>query len=338
LFSGPRYGGLSLPDLYDDQGIGQLRLLIGHLKLNNDTGQLVRSMLSHLQLQTGSNQSIFSLNYFLYERLLEQNWLTSIWAYTTTTAITLDIENQWLPQQARVGDVMILDHAIQLNFNTQQLRQINTCRLYLQVLTLSDIATANGKYLLPNILKGQCTTDRTSTLNWPSMSRPTLWAAWKLYLNHVSSGTRLNSPLGPWITYPHQKWIWFYEPVEDIVYHQLNLHTWQKYTNITPTTVTWHRTHLYGNPSTSLPPTEAHCLPTTIIPAGDYISAHHSSFPFVTSSSRKETNSWEPNIISAPFHDTPHFFQRLLGAHPPTFTSMQPYKGQDPATLITVLQ
>jgi hypothetical protein len=50
LFSGPRYGGLSLPNLYDDQGIGQLRLLIGHLKLNNDTGLLIRSTLSHLQL------------------------------------------------------------------------------------------------------------------------------------------------------------------------------------------------------------------------------------------------------------------------------------------------
>jgi hypothetical protein len=121
LFSGPIYGGLSLPDLYDDQGIGQLRLLIGHLKLDDDTGQLIRSTLSHLQLQTGSNQSIYSLNYFLYEHLLEPNWLTAIWAYTTTTAITLDIENQWLPQKARVGDIMILDHALQLNFNTQQL-------------------------------------------------------------------------------------------------------------------------------------------------------------------------------------------------------------------------
>jgi hypothetical protein len=41
LFPGPRYGGLSLPDLYDDQGIGQLRLLLGHLKLGDDTGQLI---------------------------------------------------------------------------------------------------------------------------------------------------------------------------------------------------------------------------------------------------------------------------------------------------------
>jgi len=50
LFAGPKYGGLSCPDLYIDQGYGQLTLFIGHLKLADDIGQLILSFLSHLQL------------------------------------------------------------------------------------------------------------------------------------------------------------------------------------------------------------------------------------------------------------------------------------------------
>jgi len=41
IFAGPRYGGLSIPELYTDQGYGQLKLLIGHLKLRDETGDLI---------------------------------------------------------------------------------------------------------------------------------------------------------------------------------------------------------------------------------------------------------------------------------------------------------
>jgi hypothetical protein len=33
-----KYGGLDLPEFYTDQGFGQLRLLIGHLKLRDEVG------------------------------------------------------------------------------------------------------------------------------------------------------------------------------------------------------------------------------------------------------------------------------------------------------------
>ncbi len=41
LFAGPRYGGLSLPETYIDQGFGQLQLAFGHLKLDDENGQLI---------------------------------------------------------------------------------------------------------------------------------------------------------------------------------------------------------------------------------------------------------------------------------------------------------
>lgn len=61
LFTSSKYGGLSLPDTVVNQGVGQLTLLIGHLKLNDDTGDLIQSFVTHLQLHIGSATPVFQL-------------------------------------------------------------------------------------------------------------------------------------------------------------------------------------------------------------------------------------------------------------------------------------
>ncbi len=65
LFAGPRYGSLSLPELYTNQSYGQLSLLVGHLKWDDDTGQLILSMLTHLQLQVGSSTAVLTTSYLI---------------------------------------------------------------------------------------------------------------------------------------------------------------------------------------------------------------------------------------------------------------------------------
>ena len=59
IFGDLRYGGLSIPDLYTDQGYGQLKLLIGHLKLKDEIGELILIAISHLQLHIGSGSPFF---------------------------------------------------------------------------------------------------------------------------------------------------------------------------------------------------------------------------------------------------------------------------------------
>ncbi len=63
IFGSHQLGGLGLPDLYTDQGHGQLNLLIGHLGLNDETGQLIRIAMSRIQVHVGSASSIFTLPY-----------------------------------------------------------------------------------------------------------------------------------------------------------------------------------------------------------------------------------------------------------------------------------
>jgi hypothetical protein len=313
IFSGPQYGGLSIPYLYNDQGIGQLQLLVGHIKLGDDTGNLILFLLSHLQSAVGSDTSLFSLSYSTYERIIECNWLTSVWSYVNTANITIDIENQWLPQLARERDTMILDHALTLQFTTQQLRQINASRIYLQVLTISDITTADGTH----IITGQRARDRVSNLHWPNIRRPTSWAAWKVFLASISTNGKLRNSLGSWTGTPHKTWTWYYNPGKEVIYQNLSENNWLRYDKVCPIRFTRHQNNLYDNPTPTPTPDLDNCYPTMVSNLRTGILSNPSTSKFCLNQTQEEPQMWEA-YTPAPFHNTPFFFQCLLGDRPPT--------------------
>jgi hypothetical protein len=69
--------------------------------------------------------------------------------------IKVEVERHWTPQRARQYDVLQMDEFMKYNFTPSQLRTLNYCRIYLQVLLLSDITTADRGYLLSTILQGR---------------------------------------------------------------------------------------------------------------------------------------------------------------------------------------
>jgi hypothetical protein len=81
---------------------------------------------------------------------------------------------------------MIMDTALQHNFSPTQLHQINSCRIYLQVLMISDITSADGRSILPCMIQGQRVQDRKSSLQWPYSPRPIEWTAWCILLQHLA--------------------------------------------------------------------------------------------------------------------------------------------------------
>jgi hypothetical protein len=117
LFGEHKFGGLSLPDLYTDQGYGQLRLLLGHPRIKDDTGRLILIAISHLQLHVGSATPFFSLPYPHYARWIDHNWLTSIWKHTLQLKMSVEVEHHWLPTVSRVNDVLLMDFFMTLNFS-----------------------------------------------------------------------------------------------------------------------------------------------------------------------------------------------------------------------------
>ena len=68
-----------------------------------------------------------------------------------------------------------------LHLPKQQNIQINTCRLYLQVATLSDIVNLDGRTVNHHFLDGNKSIQPNSTVRWPNqpLPSPQAWHLWK---------------------------------------------------------------------------------------------------------------------------------------------------------------
>jgi hypothetical protein len=327
LYGEHLYGGLHLPDLYTDQGYSQLKLLFGHLKIAGDTGNLILIALSHTQLHIGSGHPVFHLQYPPYAKWIDHTWLTSIWKHLSQINLKLDIENAWLPQTVRQHDLILMDYFIHLNLTPSVLRQINNCRIHLQVITLADIVTADGTRITSQALAGERDDTRTSTLYWPIQLRPpdAAWYHWTNALQHLSTNGKLHTPLGPWTGQPHQQWTWYSHPTENILYHHdTKTSTWEEYLQAQPqpTARSTRRTRvLYHTSSTSFPsPNIATLVPTTIFhpqnhPGSFFSLPSPNKFP--SPSPNTPNNSiWDQDEDLHILADTPAFFQRLIGPMP----------------------
>lgn len=200
LFAGPRYGGLNIPENYTDLGYGHLQYLVAHIKLGDEVSQLILSLITHTQLQVGSTTPFFQLQYSTYAKWIDSTWITDCWKFSQRARITVDIESQWVPLLSREGDIALMDLALTFNLDSYQLQRINTCRLYLQVLLVSNITTARGDKLLPSVLYGERDIHHTSVLLWPTVPRPpeAFWTSWRMFLQHFTRGRTLMTSLEPW--------------------------------------------------------------------------------------------------------------------------------------------
>jgi hypothetical protein len=103
----------------------------------------------------------------------------------------------------RQGDKYIMDVVLASNlFQAREVKFLNYCRLYLQVLTLSDMYNAQGDALAVGIYDGyRSHTQSRSTLLEPFQERPNsqVWPLWRRFLRHITTdGCWVYDPLGQW--------------------------------------------------------------------------------------------------------------------------------------------
>jgi hypothetical protein len=232
VFGPTRYGGLSIRTLYSIQCIGQLTLFVGHSNAVDKTAKLLGISLSYLQLVVGVCSSVLTLHYHSYSTWIDSYWLTSFWRFLCKSQITLELSNQWIPSLARIGDMALMEHFVKAGYPAAQLTQLNRCRLYLQVITLADIVSADGSLILPEAFIGVPLSDRKSDLKWPNQQRPPSkdWAVWSSALKCLQPRNKLLRPLGTWlISNPHQNWIWYMDPVLPKLYKKTLSDQWQRF-------------------------------------------------------------------------------------------------------------
>ena len=145
-----------------------------------------------------------------------------MWKFLIEFQGTLKFNNLWYRPLNKENDYIlmtqVLKHVIDIMsslLTLPELIEFNLCRLYLQVLTLSDITTSCGREIDINFWKGN-RSSCTSNLKWTTQIRPSqqYWTIWRrtlhLLFTELAKSNRLNQQhyLYHWLSHllSHQQW------------------------------------------------------------------------------------------------------------------------------------
>ena len=144
LYGSAKEGGLQLNHLYHTQGLMHLNKFVRFLDSQTITGKLIRVSLEIAIVELGIGRNLFSLDYTRFHCLLSDSWIKSLLRFAHEYGISIVDRITSFPLPKRVGDVFLMEAFEHQGYPKKQLQILNRCRIYLQVVMLSDIMTGNG--------------------------------------------------------------------------------------------------------------------------------------------------------------------------------------------------
>jgi hypothetical protein len=179
VFGTCKYGGLGLDHLAAVQGFAQLQYFIGSLRAQDTTGDLYQMLLEYTQPEWGTSTPILEAEFARYEpTVLNKNWIMECWRYFSLCKPTVMISGLWKQNTAREGGTSLMDDFTTQVMTDAHMRDINRCRICLQVFYTSDIMDLAGNILEEWEKQGKRQSNRMSKLSWPVQQR-TPAGAWK---------------------------------------------------------------------------------------------------------------------------------------------------------------
>ena len=233
VIRGPQHlGGVGLFHLYDDQSLGEVKFFLKFWRSPGcKPGKLLRIVMAWVQLCCG-------VSWFVLERPdiplqhLEAKWIGSLLEYLNCIKATIQVFNPPIAPRQRENDVFIMDIVVQSGkFKPVEIKRVNYCRMYLNVILLSDICLAGGHAIDPAMYYGKfeetVSKHKDHRVNQQYPVEPKAWEAWRKALHffcHARGRMHLKLSrfvLGDWL-FPwkelRREWPLLFEPDEDVVY------------------------------------------------------------------------------------------------------------------------
>jgi hypothetical protein len=263
VFAPKLYQGLGFQHMYDLQGSDSTRLLLQELNQEGTmTQQMLLALLDTIQLESGIGQPILenckALDY------IEWGWIPQIRDFLWHINGRI-IGATSTPATYRINDSYIMDSKHLDKLTRRDKFYIHRCRIYLQVETISDIATADGTRIHDAWRTPDPNKPSYSISRWPRQAAPfkAAWRVWSKFLDSfcTTSGL-LSEALGAWRTLnkTRQHLAYFHHEQQNI--WLLKDERWHQHQMIRK-----HRTYWIFDPETTdirqQPPTQA--VPIDII-------------------------------------------------------------------------
>ncbi|KAL7459566.1 hypothetical protein ACHAWC_011573 [Mediolabrus comicus] len=225
----PSLGGMGLFDLPIETAAATISSFLQHYETNSALGHNLKAAMEHLQVEIGVSDCPFNYDYSVWGILATESWPKALWEKLDNMGIIIDIKYHSIPAPRR-KDKTIMQCAVDAGKRDRDLRSINRVRIVQEAFFLSDITSANGKFIEKHLFDDTwCSSEEgllgkhRSTLDF-GREVPTKqdWKVWQSFLRSISSSNLLlEIPLEQWVNPSTRIWRYMYHE-EDCL---LEVHT-----------------------------------------------------------------------------------------------------------------
>ena len=233
LYGPTDYGGMEFPEIYTLQDQIQLEYLLKQLRWGQTVANDFMVTLDSVQLCSGYCRPLLesvsdTVDY------LEPSYILDLRRRLAELGADIWIEHAWCPQLQREGDSSLMEAFNNIPGITRaKLRQANSVRLYLRVVTVADLCDVQGTHIRDGMLQGDW--QAGSDFKWPYQPRPPkpFWATFRWCLRQTfctstcpnqpaSYSMKLDSPLTRWFAVPRNTWFPAYRLEDKLFWRQRN--------------------------------------------------------------------------------------------------------------------
>jgi len=157
VYGDATHQGMGLHNLYTAMGIIKIQALVDNIWSDSTTGKLLQTSVETMKGELDTQGSIFKLDCKIYGHLATDCWVKYLLYFVYKNKIEigdhvdegplLREKDSMLPKKFAIAEKRKL-------INRKEWEIANRCRLYLQVLSIVDIATGDGQAIDINVRKG----------------------------------------------------------------------------------------------------------------------------------------------------------------------------------------
>jgi len=233
LFGPVKYQGFGIFHPYYHQQIKHIATLFQEVLAGTQTGVLLRATAEQFRLELGFPFDITACTYSVSSVYTTSSWYRELWRFFSTHPSIVVSEDFPDPPLLRTGDEYLMRIFIRAGYRGEQLRLLNEIRMALRVITVGDIANADGHSIRHSaflLQRGNCLREN---YDWPRPVplTPRLHTLWKRALRscllrhpNIPSSRKLCFHLcvGTWLV-PNiaDSWDWFACVRSNRLYHRI---------------------------------------------------------------------------------------------------------------------
>jgi hypothetical protein len=206
------FGLLSIPR---EQLICRINILLQHYHMSTNLGRKLDTSLRYLQLQLRTPHSPLTLDYNKWGYLAPLSWVKMLWRSLHHFNIHLHMERQPIPLP-RERDQVVMELIVGKALAKHTIQSLSQCQGALEVIFLSDMTTADRRYLEQFVFDLGGKVPRSKYKFLQEIPSKKDWEIWfNFWHDYTATGDKLPTSLGKWTAPTHRRWIWYYDHSSD---------------------------------------------------------------------------------------------------------------------------